>query len=95
MLEHNELRKGKSHRNTFVVLSLEIFQIIPKIEKKDGSLIIKQFDILDETKKFYEDLYTCKDSTLTYYDFQDLNSDHEHYSFNKLSDKEKCLWKGR
>jgi hypothetical protein len=32
-------------------------KIIPKIERDDGKTITKQFDILKETKVFYEELY--------------------------------------
>ena len=32
-------------------------KIIPKLEKNDGKIITDQFEILTETKRFYEELY--------------------------------------
>ena len=39
-------------------------KIVSKLETNDGKIITDQFDILNETKRFYEDLYASKDSQL-------------------------------
>jgi hypothetical protein len=68
-------------------------KIIPKIERDDGKTITKQFDILKETKVFYEELYKfsegngCKVS--------DLERDLKDLNFNKLSlDEQLSLERG-
>ena len=40
-------------------------KIIPKLDTEDGKTITDQFEILNETKICYQDLYSCKDSQLT------------------------------
>ena len=44
-------------------------KLIPKLEKQNGEIISDQFQILNEAKLFYEELYTSKDKQLT-----DINS---------------------
>ena len=39
-------------------------KVVSKLETNDGKIITDQFDILNETKRFYEDLYASKDSQL-------------------------------
>ena len=39
-------------------------KIIPKLETNDGKIITDQQENLDETKLFYENLYSSKDSQL-------------------------------
>lgn len=46
-------------------------KIIPKIEKEDGTIIKDQYEILNEVKLFYENLYSDKDIDLT-----DINLNH-------------------
>ena len=46
-------------------------KIIPKIEKEDGLIIKDQYEILNEVKLFYENLYSDKDIALT-----DINLNH-------------------
>ena len=43
----------------------------------DGEIITDQFEILAETKHFYEELYSCKDTQLTYINLHDLFKDVE------------------
>ena len=79
------MKRGKKPTKYFCGLESKNFtsKIIPKIERDDGKTITKQFDILKETKVFYEELYKfregngCKVSGLER-DLKDLN-------FNKLS----------
>ena len=40
-------------------------KLIPKLEKQNGEIISDQFQILNEAKLFYEELYTSKDEQLT------------------------------
>ena len=47
-------------------------KIIPKLEKNDGKIITDQFEILNETKRFYEELYSSKDNELININLQDL-----------------------
>ena len=47
-------------------------KIIPMLEKNDGKIITDQVEILNETKQFYEDLYSSKDSQLSDIDLNDL-----------------------
>jgi hypothetical protein len=52
------IEEGEKPTKYFCGLESKIFsKIIPKIEKDDGKTITKQFDILKETKVFYEELY--------------------------------------
>ena len=66
-------------------------KLIPKLEKQDGEIISDQFQILNEAKLFYEDLYSCKDSQLTDINLHDLllNTETE-----KVSARESNLIKG-
>ena len=66
-------------------------KLIPKLEKQGGEIISDQFQILNEAKLFYEDLYSCKDSQLTYINLHDLllNTETE-----KLSTQESNLIEG-
>ena len=72
-------RGGKTYK-IFLWARIKNFtsKIIPKIERDDGKTIAKQFDILKETKVFYEELYKfregngCKVSDLER-DLKDLN----------------------
>ena len=61
-------------------------KIIPKIERDDGKTITKQFDILKETKVFY-DLYKFREGSDLERDLKDLN-------FNKLSLDEQLSLEG-
>ena len=47
-------------------------EIIPKLDTDDGKTITDQFEILNETKKFYEDLYSCKDLQLIDINLHDI-----------------------
>ena len=47
-------------------------KIIPKLERKDGKVIRDQFEILNDAKIFYEDLYSNKDNNLTDIDLDNL-----------------------
>ena len=47
-------------------------KIIPKLERKDGKVITDQFEILNDAKMFYEDLYSNKDNNLTDIDLDSL-----------------------
>ena len=69
--------------------NLETFKavnkIIPKLERSDGTLITDQYEILNEAKLFYENLYSSKDANLT-----DINLENEFidYDIPKLSTEE-------
>lgn len=60
-------------------------KIIPKIIKPDGQVITKQQDILQETRNFYQSLYSDRDDSLfnvnLYEEFANIN-------INKLSNEE-------
>jgi len=60
-------------------------KIIPKIEKDDGTIISDQREILDETKAFYQNLYSDRDHNLL-----DINLEDEMQNLNtpKLSNTE-------
>jgi hypothetical protein len=58
-------------------------KIIPKIERDDGKTITKQFDILKETKVFYEELYKFREGNGC--KVSDLERDLKDLNFNKLS----------
>ena len=47
-------------------------KIIPKLVMDDGKTITDQFEILNETKIFYENLYSCRDSQLTDINLYDI-----------------------
>ena len=60
-------------------------KIIPKIEMPDGKVITNQQEILQQTKLFYENLYTSKDDKL---DNIDLNMELAGLDIPKLTDVE-------
>ena len=49
-----------------------VSKIISKLETSSGKVIKDQFEILDETKQFYENLYSSKDNQLTNIDLKDI-----------------------
>ena len=51
----------------------------------DGKIITDQIEILHETKHFYEELYSCKDTQLTGINLHDVLKDVE---VNNLSPEE-------
>jgi hypothetical protein len=57
------IKEGGKPTKCFCGLESNIFtsKIIPKIERNDGKTINKQFDILKETKVFYEELYKFRE----------------------------------
>ena len=62
-------------------------KIIPKLEKNDGKIITDQFEILNETKRFYEELYSSKDNELININLQDLFRNVEIKKLNKEESK--------
>ena len=59
-----------------------ISKLIPQIRKQNGEIITDQFQILNEAKLFYEQLYGCKDEQLTNVDLKDVLSDTETNALN-------------
>ena len=59
-----------------------ISKLIPQIRKQNGEIITDQFQILNEAKLFYEQLYGCKDEQLTNVDLNDVLSDTETKALN-------------
>jgi hypothetical protein len=57
------IEEGEKPTKYFCGLESKNFtsKIIPKIERDDGKTITKQFDILKETKVFYEELYKFRE----------------------------------
>ena len=58
-------------------------KIVSKLETNDGKIITDQFDILNETKRFYEDLYASKDSQLEDIDLFELFRNTDIKRLNK------------
>ena len=58
-------------------------KIVPKIETDDGNIITDQHEILNETKKFYENLYASKDSQLIDIDLHELFKNNDIRKLNK------------
>ena len=54
----------------------------PKLEKQNGEIISDQFQILNEAKLFYEELYRSKDENLTDINLNDLLTDTETKTLN-------------
>ena len=57
-------------------------KIIPKLDLDDGRTIKDQSEILNETKIFYEELYTCKESLITDVNLHDLLQNIEVNTLN-------------
>ena len=62
-----------------------VSKIISKLETSSGKVIKDQFEILDETKQFYENLYSSKDNQLTNIDLKDI---FRNTDIKKLSKEE-------
>ena len=58
-------------------------KIVHKIETDDGKIITDQHEILNETKKFYENLYASKDSQLIDIDLHELFKNNDIKKLNK------------
>ena len=58
-------------------------KIVSKLETNDGQIITDQFDILNETKRFYEDLYVSKDSQIKDMDLFELLRNTDIKKLNK------------
>ena len=58
-------------------------KIIPKLDMEDGKSITDQFEILKETKTFYENLYSSKDSQLEDINLHDLLHNIEINTLNE------------
>ena len=66
-------------------------KIIPKIEKEDGSFINNQDEILTEVQRFYQNLYSSRDTELL---DTDINIELEGLSVPKLNDHESISMEG-
>ena len=64
-------------------------KIMPNLERKDAKFITDQFEILNDAKKFHEDLYSNKDNNLTDIDLDNLfiNSDIRKLNQKHLTSK--------
>ena len=62
-------------------------KIIRKIEKKDGTFVTEQDDIVKETKSFYESLYMQEDQ-INDVNLEDLIQEHEE-NIPKLTEKQR------
>ena len=58
-------------------------KIIPKLETNDGKIITDQQEILNETKLFYENLYSNKDSQLIDINLYELFNNKDIKKLNK------------
>ena len=58
-------------------------KIVSKLETNEGKIITDQFDILNETKRFYEELYASKDSQLKDIDLFELFRNTDIKRLNK------------
>ena len=58
-------------------------KIVPKLETDDGKIITDQHEILNETKKFYENLYASKISQLIDIDLHELFKNNDIKKLNK------------
>ena len=67
-------------------------KIIPKLVKDNGETIQEQFEILNETKQFYEKLYSKPKHELN---TADLNSELKFEDIPKLSEEEAVLLEGK
>ena len=67
-------------------------KIIRKIEKKDGTFITEQDDIVKETKSFYESLYMQEDQ-INDVNLEDLIQEHEE-NIPKFTEKQRNDLKG-
>ena len=47
-------------------------KIVPKLEKNSGKIVTDQYEILNKTKIFYDDLYASNDSRLINIDLSAL-----------------------
>lgn len=54
----------KSHQNISLALNREIFQVklYQKLKKEDGSTVFNQFEILNELRMFYDNLYQKRET---------------------------------
>ena len=60
-------------------------KLIPKIEEDNGNVILEQHEILDATKKFYENLYSSREHDI---EDIDLNAELDFTDIKKLTDEE-------
>jgi hypothetical protein len=67
-------------------------KIIPKLVKDNGEIIQEQFEILNETKQFYEKLYSKPKHELN---TADLHSELKFKDIPKLSEEEAVLLEGK
>ena len=72
-----------------------ISKMMPKLIKDDGSLVSEQEDIINETKTFYENLYSYKDvddvdleTILNFDDISKLDENQKHDLEGKITDQE-------
>lgn len=64
---------------------------IPKLVKNDGSILYDQFDILNETKCFYQNLYQKREQ---YVDLSEINDKLNACNLPKLSENESITLEG-
>ena len=66
-------------------------KLIPKLRKPNGDIITDQYEILEETKTFYENLYSSRDNEL---DDVDLNDELSDFIIPKLDKEESAALEG-
>lgn len=72
------IEEGEKPSKYFISLESRNFssKIIPKVEKEDGSTVFNQFEILNELRMFYDNLYQKRETIyekLKLYDIPKLN----------------------
>lgn len=80
------IEEGEKPSRYFVSLESRnyISKLIPKIEKEDGTICTDQFDILNESKLFYENLYKKRETI----EKENIHKRLKDYDIPKLTKKE-------